>query len=156
MKHLIVVMKLYCIGWLAMSEATKTSQAKSEQLRNLIIFAVLIMVIFGLFVWMISSEKKQSNKIIEKTNFSNPLEHAESETIVLERVQKSVEEAKTQTENLKKQFDAKMGLNASVDDSKQKELENRLKTLESKLAGNQNENEGISDNFSSQLAGSQH
>lgn len=139
-----------------MSETTKTSQAKSEQLRNLIIFAVLIMVIFGLFVWMISSEKKQNSKIIEKTNFSNPLEHAESETIVLERVQKSVEEAKTQTENLKKQFDAKMGSNASVDDSKQKELENRLKTLESKLAGNQNENEGISDNSSSQLAGSQH
>lgn len=139
-----------------MSEATKTSQAKSEQLRNLIIFAVLIMVIFGLFVWMLCSQKKQNDKIIEKTTFSNPLEHAESETIVLERVQKSVEEAKMQTENLKKQFEAKIGLNASADEGKQKELENRLKTLEAKLAGNQNGTDNIPDNASSLLDGSQH
>lgn len=135
-----------------MNEVTKTSQAKSSQFRNLIIFSVFVMVIFAIFIWILSQQTKSNEKIIEKTKFSNPLEHADSETIVLERVQKSVQEAKVQTENLKKQFDAKMM--SSSDDTKQKELEERLKTLEAKLSNSQN-NENNAPTNPSLLSGSQ-
>ena len=137
-----------------MSDNTATSKARSDQFRNLI-FAAAIMATFGIFVFMLSSQKNSSDKVIEKTNFSNPLEHADSETVVLERVQRSVEEARAQTERLKKQIDEKISSNSSIDEGKQKELENRLKVLESKLIANQNTTQNLSDDSSSLLTGSQ-
>src|SRR5437868_1525016 len=106
-----------------MNDVTATSKAKSDQYRNLMIFGVVIMITFGIFVFMLSSQKNSNDKIIEKTNFSNPLEHADSETVVLEQVQRSVEEARAQTEKLRKQIDEKINSNSSIDEGKQKDLE---------------------------------
>lgn len=138
-----------------MNDVTETSKARFNQYRNLTIFAVVIMVAFGIFVFMLSSQKNNDGKVIEKTNFSNPLEHADSETVVLERVQRSVEEARAQTEKLKKQIDEKIISNTSIDEGKQKELESRLKILESKLIANQNSTQNLSEDSSSLLTGSQ-
>ncbi|MBX3709473.1 MAG: hypothetical protein KF702_06940 [Gammaproteobacteria bacterium] len=138
-----------------MNDNTATNKAKSDQFRNLMIFVVAIMAIFGIFVFMLANQKNNDEKIVEKTNFSNPLDHADSETVVLERVQRSVSEARAQTEKLKKQFDEKLSSNLSMDEGKQKELENRLKALEAKLSANKNNNQNFSDGPSSQLVGSQ-
>lgn len=138
-----------------MNDVTETSKARLNQYRNLTIFAVAIIAAFGIFVFMLSSQKNNDDKFIEKTNFSNPLEHADSETVVLERVQRSVEEARAQTEKLKKQIDEKISSNSSLDEGKQKEIENRLKFLEGKLIANQNSTQNLSNDPSSLLTGSQ-
>jgi conjugal transfer pilus assembly protein TraB len=137
-----------------MSNGSQTTQARSSQFRNLIIFSIVVMIIFGIFVWVLSGQKNNNEKI-EKTNFSNPLDHADSETIVLERVQKSVEESQKQTEILKKQFDEKINSKNIGDENKQNDLEKRLKILESKLTDNKNNAEDPMDNSSLMLSGSQ-
>lgn len=138
-----------------MNEGSETNQARTAQFRNIIIIVIVVMIVFALFVLMLSKQTKNNDKVVEKISLSNPLDNADSETAVLERVQRSVDESKSQTESLKKQFDEKMNSKSTLDESKQNDLENRLKSLENKLAENKNSQNSFSTDTSSMLAGGQ-
>lgn len=144
--------KLYCTGLSAMSNATENSKTKAAQYRTFIFFAAVIMAVLALFVWMLSNSTQDSHSTVEKLNFSDPLKHADPESIVLEKVQRGIEDTKKQTEELKKQLSDQIHSNGSVGDSKQKELEERIASIEKKMGSNQME---VDPNNSSALSGSQ-
>ncbi len=118
-----------------MDNATSNHKTRSSQSKNLFIFGIVVMILLILFVWMLSKNTEKNNKVVEKLNFSDPLKHADSESIVLEKIQHGVEVTKKQTEDLKKQFNDELNTKNSATDTKSKELEERLATIEKKLNG---------------------
>ena len=59
-----------------MNEATENSKTKISQSRTLIVVAIVVMMVLGMFVWMLSNNTQDSKKVVEKLNFSDPLKHA--------------------------------------------------------------------------------
>lgn len=111
----------------------QTSQAKSAQLKFLIILIISIFVILCLFFWILSDNSNGIEKVVQKNKLINPLDHAEPETIILEKVQHTVAETQKNTELLKKKVDEQILTAHGNDDAKQKLLEDRIAVLERKL-----------------------
>jgi len=120
-----------------MNEVSENSKTKSSQLRMLVIVATVVMIVLGIFVWMLSRNTQDSTQVVEKLKFSDALKHADPESTILEKVQKGLEDTKKQTNDLKKQVNDEINRNGSLNNNKQKELEDRLALLEKKISSNQ-------------------
>src|SRR6516162_4886164 len=112
-----------------MNESTENSKTKAWQLGTFIGFVLFVMLVLAIFMWMLSNKTNESTKSIEKLQFSDALNHAEPESTLLEQVQKGLEDAKKETENLK----IEINRNSPINHNKQKELEDRLAFVEKKL-----------------------
>ena len=115
-----------------MNESTENSKTKAWQLGTFIGFVLFVMLVLAIFMWMLSNKTNESTKSIEKLQFSDALNHAEPESTLLEQVQKGLEDAKKETENLKNEINR----NSPINHNKQKELEDRLAFVEKKLEVN--------------------
>lgn len=117
-----------------MSDATENAKTKSSQSKKLIVMILIVLVLLVLFVWMLSDNQKNSTKAAEKNHLSDPLIHADPESMILEKVQRGIADTKKETDSLKKQLNDEITKNDTLNESKQKALEERLASLEKQLA----------------------
>lgn len=133
-----------------------SSKAKASQKRNFIILAIVIGIgVFGLNYMLSDHSSKESIEKAEKTNFINPLDHIDAESIVLEKTQKELRETKKQTDSLQEKYDSLSSSKKAQDDVAQKtneELIARVTELEKKLSATQTSAE--SPHFQGQMQGS--
>jgi conjugal transfer pilus assembly protein TraB len=122
-----------------MSEATENAKTKVSQTKKLIVMTVIVFLLLVLFVWMLSTNQKDSMLVVEKHHLSDPLVHADPESTVLEKVQHGIAEAKKDNDTIKKQLNDEITRKDSLSDAKQKVLEERLAYLEKQLAEKRDE-----------------
>lgn len=117
-----------------MSDATENAKTKSSQSKKLIVMILIVLVLLVLFVWMLSNNQKENTKTLEKHHLSDPLIHVDPESMVLEKVQRGISDTKKETDNLKKQLNDEITKQDTLNESKQKALEERLASLEKQLS----------------------
>jgi conjugal transfer pilus assembly protein TraB len=134
MNHLKIPRKQFYIGLSAMSDVTENAKTKNSQSKKLMVMILIVLILLVLFVWMLSVNQKDNTKTSETHHLSDPLIHADPESMVLEKVQRGIAETKKETDNLKKQLDDEIIKKDTLNESKQKALEERLASLEKQLA----------------------
>jgi len=123
------------IGWLAMT--TNTTEAKRVQKRNFFILATIICIgVLGMIYMLSDHTSNNLTKTPEKTNFVNPLDRVDTESIVYEKTQKELRETKKETDNLQEKYQSLSNDKKNQDEMTQKtneELSTRVATLEKEL-----------------------
>lgn len=119
---------------------SKTTEAKESQKRNFMIFSIVIgLGVFGM-LYMLSDHSSKESPKGDKTNFVNPLDHIDAESIVLEKTQKELRETKKQTDTLQEKYDSLTNSKKNQDVLTQKtneELLARVAALEKQLTNSQ-------------------
>lgn len=127
-----------------MMNNSNTTKTKSLQKRNLIVLTVVVAVgLMGLMYVLSdhSSNSSQTTTKTEKSSFTNPLDHIDAESVVLEMTQKELRDTKKQTTNLQQKVDSLSNEKKTQDEVVQKsneELVARVAALEKQLTTQSN------------------
>ncbi|MBP9872141.1 MAG: TraB/VirB10 family protein [Nitrosomonas sp.] len=120
-----------------MIESTDTNKAKTNQMRNLCILIGIVIIGFLSLLYMMSGTSSNDSKSVnEKPNFTNPLDHVDPESIVLERTQKQLNDSAKETEHLQQELTALSGKKQEDDQAAAgltEQLKNRLDMLEKQV-----------------------
>lgn len=119
-----------------MADQSKSKLAKVAQYRNLIILAGVVLLGFTGLIYMVSDDTTNKNQVSLKSNFSNPLDHVDAESAVLEHTQTQLKESDKKTDHLQKQIDSLINEKKSVPTSNQEneELKKRIDALEKQVS----------------------
>jgi conjugal transfer pilus assembly protein TraB len=116
-----------------------TAQVKSAQKRNLMLLTVLVGVGLMALLYVLSDHTTNSSQVptkAEKSKFTNPLDHLDAESVVLEMTQKELRDTKKQTSNIQQKLDSLSNEKMNQDELVHKsndELIARVTALEKQL-----------------------
>jgi conjugal transfer pilus assembly protein TraB len=125
-----------------------SNDEKNKQNRNLIIVVTILICVLLLLYWIMdqsSQSKKVEIKKMESVSFANPIDHADSQSIWMERAQNELKEVKQNTNELKQ----KMEKIQNFDESKSNESDPKYQALQQQIQALQKIVDGLSEKSSS-------